>query len=104
MRSSVVINTSSGQAVVGGILVAVSQAGSRGELQIGGSQGPILRPLMFGERIRIVAHCVGTLAALDSLCSSILQAATVQTGEADVALQEILALMLAGADQEAPPF
>lgn len=104
MRNTVVIDTASGQALIGDTLVPVREAGSHGELQVGGSHGPILRPLTFGERSRVVTRAVGSPAALDILCAGMLQVALVQPGEADRFVQEILALQLAGADQDAPPF
>jgi hypothetical protein len=104
MRSSVILDTASGQALIGGTVMAVSQAGPGGELQIGGSSGPILRPLRFGERTRVVVSAASSPSALDSLCRGILHAATVQEGTGDRTVQEVLALALAGADQEAPSF
>jgi hypothetical protein len=104
MRNSVVIDTVGGQAFIGGVSIAVQEAGKRGELHVGGSAGPILRPITFGERIRLVTRAAASPAALDTVCAGVLQAATVQPGRADRFVQEILALTLAGADQEAPGF
>lgn len=104
MRNSVVIDTASGQALIGDTLVPVREAGSHGELQVGGPAGPVLRPLTFGERTRVVTRAAGSPAALDILCAGVLQAALLQPGEADRLVQEIVALAMAGADQDAPPF
>jgi hypothetical protein len=104
MRNSVVIDTASGQALIGSILVPVRETGNHGELQVAGPSGPILRPLTFGERTRLVTRAAVLPAALDSLCAGVLQAAIMQQGQAEHIVQEILALTLAGAEQEAPSF
>ncbi len=104
MQQSVIIDTASGHALIGTTLVPVRAAGPHGEIQVGGSSGPILRPLTFGERTRLVTRAAVAPTALDSLCSNVLQTSLVQPGQADRLIQEILALLLAGADQEAPPF
>lgn len=104
MRHLVVIDTVRGLAFIGDVSIPVREAGRRGEIQVGGSGGPILRPLTFGERSRLVTRAAASPAALDIVCAGVLQAATMQPGHADRFVQEILALTLAGADQEAPGF
>jgi hypothetical protein len=105
MRPTVIIDTASGQALIGNTLVPARAAGTHGELQVGDVSGPVLRPLTFSERTRLVTRAAVAPTALDSLCASVLHAATVQPGRhADRMVQEILALTLAGADQDAPVF
>lgn len=94
-----------GLATLGGTAVAIAPVGSNGEVQIGGPDGPILRPLQFGERSRLVLYALSSSQAQETLCTLILQAAMVQPGSGDRRVQEVLALALAGAGQpEAPLF
>lgn len=93
-----------GYAVVGAVSVPVSAAGAGGELRVGGDAGPVLRPLAFGERTRIVARMATSPQAAEGLGAAIVEAAMVEAGEADGLLVEILALALAGADAQGPLF
>lgn len=101
---SIIIDSLHGQALIGGVAIPVAYAGQRGELQVGGAAGAVLRPLAFGERTRIAACAAVVSQSIDVLCAGIAAAAVVQPGDTDPAVQEILALALAGADQEAPLF
>lgn len=106
-RSWIVIDSLRGEARLGEISVPITDAGSSGELQIGGRQGTVLRPLTFGERSRVVARAALSSQPVEGICAGILQMATVQQGTSDQSIpgvmQEILALVLAGADQEQAP-
>ena len=104
----VVIEREHGLARVGSLVVEVAEAGSSGEMRVGTVDGPILRPLSFGERSRVV-HRTGTAAEpRASLGTGILRAATVAPGTTaavEPIVLEILALELAGAGlAEAPAF
>ncbi len=87
-----------GFAQIGAVRVALERAGTAGELRVGGAGGPVLRPLSFGERTRIVAGLAGSPQAVDRLGAAIAAAALVEPGPADALLLEILALAMAGAD------
>ncbi|MFL7792785.1 MAG: hypothetical protein AB8I69_11645, partial [Anaerolineae bacterium] len=99
----VVIDSLRGEALLGETVVAIADAGSSGELQVGGVRGPILRPLTFGERTRAVSRAALSPLPRENVCAGILDMATVQPGAANRAIQEILALILAGGDQEQAP-
>lgn len=104
MATPVVIDSAGGRAFIGGTAVPVRESGIRGELRIGGAGGPLLRPLSFGERSRLAAWALGTPETLPDFCRGVLRAATVEPGTCDLGVQEILALFLAGAGEDAPPF
>jgi hypothetical protein len=101
MSNSVVFNLAQGEALIAGtIAIPVTEAGAHGELQTGG--GTILRPLTFGERSRSVGR---SAISVPALCQGILQTAQVRAGGDPPQILEVLALALAGADQEpVPPF
>lgn len=99
----IIIDSLHGLAWLGTVSVIIAETGSHGELQIGGAAGPILRPLTFSKRSRVLMR-LGSQATRDDTAAAVLQAATVQPGIADRAVQEILALYMAGADQDAPSF
>lgn len=93
-----------GYAVIGAVYVPISAAGTNGELRVGGDAGPVLRPLAFGERTRIVARMATSPQAAEGLGAALIEAALVEAGEADGLLVEILAMTLAGADAQGPLF
>lgn len=94
-----------GEARIGEVVLVVAEAGSRGELRVGGPEGPVLRPLAFGERTRIVTRALAASNPRESVCAGILRAATVSPGVFDSRALEVMALILAGAAcPEAPAF
>jgi len=93
-----------GFAVIAGTRIAFRDAGLHGEIQIDAEDGLILRPLTYGERARILMRMADAPNTVDAVCAAVLRAATVQTGVADRSVAEILALVLAGANADAPPF
>lgn len=93
-----------GRAVLGGVEVAVAAVGGRGEVRVGGEDGPLLRPLLFGERSRVAAAALGSAVPESSLAAAVLEQATVEAGPGDRAVLEAIALALAGAAVEAPGF
>jgi hypothetical protein len=93
-----------GFALIAGAHVPVSNAGTHGELQIGDANGPIVRPLSYGERTRIVLRMAGSTHSVENVSAEVMSAALVRVGDADRLLTEIVALALAGAEVEAPPF
>lgn len=106
MLNPVIFNIAQGLAIVNGVVIPISLAGSHGELRI--ADGATLRPLSFGERSRVVAWALTTPSAnaIDSLCGGILQTSRMDSGATslDRSVLEILALALAGADSSAPTF
>ena len=90
--------------LVAGRCIPMRDVGAHGEMQIGGAFGPILRPLSYGERTRIVLRAAGSRRAIDNVSSAVLRAALVQAGECERLIAEILALALAGAELDAPTF
>lgn len=93
-----------GEALIGNLQIRIADAGPNGELRVGGESGPILRPISFGQRQQIAARAVPALQPVDAVAAGVLQAATVETGSAEPALLEIIALALAGADQPGTSF
>lgn len=95
--TGICIDMARGLAVLGETVVPVRDTGRQGELHVGGPDGPVLRPLTFGERTRLVARTAWTPAPREAVCACILRAATVRAGKAEQVVQEVLALHLAGA-------
>jgi hypothetical protein len=99
---SVVADLAGGVVLVGRTVVETSSAGAGGELRFAG--GTVLRPLRFGERTTVVTEASGRGAARDAVAAAVLAAATVERGSGDRTLLETLALWMAGAAWDAPPF
>ncbi|MBK8033220.1 MAG: hypothetical protein IPK17_27765 [Chloroflexi bacterium] len=93
-----------GSVLIAGSRYAIRDVGTRGEIQLGGEDGLVLRPLTYGERSRIIGRLAGAPNTVDAVGAAMLRAATVQSGAGDRSLAEILALVLAGANAEAPPY
>ncbi len=93
-----------GSVLIAGSRYAIRDVGTRGEIQLGGEDGLVLRPLTYGERSRIIGRLAGAPNTVDAVGAAVLRAATVQSGAGDRSLAEILALVLAGANAEAPPY
>lgn len=104
LESQVSIDSNCGVARIVATTVDIASAGYAGEIRIGGPDGPILRPLEFGERNRIVLRAAGSAKGGSSVCAGIVDAALVKPGKYDPLSVEILALTLAGASLEAPDF
>lgn len=85
------------------ISLPVAYAGPNGEIQVGGSKGPILRPLTFGERTRVVGHAMVATHPQNAVAANVLHAATVRPGEGDRMALEMVSLSLAGAGQPKTP-
>lgn len=109
--AAVMIDIGAGHACVGDqvIEVALAAAAPAGSLAVG---SVVLRPLSFGERLRLVREVAGRPMSTDTaraLAASVLSASLVRGGAADVesaAVTESLALHLAGArlDVTSPGF
>ncbi len=93
-----------GFASIAGSRYAIRDVGTHGEIQLGAEDGMILRPLTYGERSRIVGRLAGAPNTVDAVGAAVLRAATLRPGSGDRAVAEILALVLAGANADAPPF
>ncbi|MBL0174645.1 MAG: hypothetical protein IPP94_05155 [Ignavibacteria bacterium] len=109
MKNSVVIDPSRGEMSIGDIVVPVGFSGSTGDVQVFPPAGPVLRPLSFGERYRVVERAAFAPDAAGSLLRSIVERATVvasrrELGDGERRVCEALALHLAGADSDAPCF
>src|SRR4051794_24440769 len=97
----VAIDLEAGEARLGTLSVAVAGADGAGGLRDGGD---VLRPLSFGDRLRVCSWALGAADPRGAVASGIAQAASLRRGEADRRLVEVLALALAGAGEAAPPF
>ncbi|WP_437569802.1 hypothetical protein [Sorangium sp. So ce542] len=106
MAVTIVIDAAGGRARIGRTEIAIAQAGTRGELRVGGASGPVLRPLTFGERTRLCARAAACPSPRDALCGALLGAALggLAVAPEDRAALEVLALALAGAEEPAPSF
>lgn len=104
MGLRVVFDAAAGVARVGSTVVPVTDAGADGSLRVGGAAGPVLRPLAFGERTRVVSRARAAPDPRESVCAGVRGAATVVPGEGDPVLLDVIALALCGADEPAPPF
>lgn len=93
-----------GSAIIAGTRYAIRDVGTHGEIQLGAEDGIVLRPLTYGERSRIVGRLAGAPNTVDAVGAAVLRAATMRPGSGDHAVAEILALVLAGANADAPPF
>ena len=71
-----------------------------GAIRFGGAGGTQLRPLAYAERTEIVTSATSR----DGVAAAVLAAATVEAGTGDRVMLEVLALWLAGAAWDAPPF
>ncbi|MGB5156373.1 hypothetical protein [Desulfobacterium sp. N47] len=98
------IDTNRGEAIIGPVRVEVCAIGNKGDLRIGGEDGPVLRQITFGERT--AAHINSRHAAkyADFLGATVAHMATVSPGVAERDIVEIIALHLAGAGKDAVPF
>ena len=93
-----------GEAQVGGIRVPIAEVGHEGQIQVNGEDGPVLRPISFGERMRAVRNAQAAGDPVETLSVEILRLATVSAGTADHEVVQIIALKLAGAGTQAPLF
>lgn len=93
-----------GVAIIAGTRYAIRDVGTHGEIQLGAEDGIVLRPLTYGERARIVGRLAGAPNTVDAVGAAVLRAATTRPGSGDQTVAEILALVLAGANADAPPF
>jgi hypothetical protein len=81
-----------------------------GELRVGGPDGPLLRPLSFGLRSRLVLESTVAPRPVDAVCAALRQtmiapAGNASGGDLPPEMIDLLALHLAGADEPgAPPF
>jgi hypothetical protein len=97
------LDPGAGYAAIGQLRVPLAHAGREGQLQLGGPAGPVLRPLRFGARSRAVWRALSCADPRTALCSELLHHAVEQPGETDLLVQQIVALVLAGADTDGPP-
>jgi hypothetical protein len=90
-------------------LLAAHAAGPGGERRIGGADGPLVRPVTFGERLGVVARAARDESPPAAVAGGLLVTALLEPGAGawseDVERRaEIVVLALAGAEAEAPPF
>ncbi len=102
--ASVVADPAAGMARLGALRVEMSSAGATGEVRFYGAGGTVLRPLRFSERTELVTAASAQVSPRDAVAASVLAAATVERGGGARDVLEILALWLAGAAWDAPPF
>lgn|GEM_PF-3049433 len=109
MTPEVVIDTALGELRIGGLSFPIAEAFPDGAVHLLPPGGPVLRPITFGERMRRVERASYGIDPVENLCAAITACATVAAGDADLSPVErdacqTLALVLAGADVDAPPF
>src|ERR1051325_5172244 len=102
LTSQVSIDSNLGVARLGGAEIAIASVDEG--VHVLPPAGPVIRPLAFGERTRIVLSAIGSPAARLSLSKGIAHTATVECGESAEAIQQCIALALSGAAVDAPPF
>ncbi|MGE0824813.1 MAG: hypothetical protein AB7P18_22175 [Candidatus Binatia bacterium] len=100
----IVLDPTQGEARLGVHRVAIAPVGSDGTLRVGGTDGPVLGPVTFAERTALTTRALAAAQPCDYVCAGILHAATKEAGVADQLEQELLALTLAGAGEDGPPF
>lgn len=109
MTSDVVIDVDGGELRIGGLVLPIAEAHPDGAVRLCPPSGPVFRPITFGERLRRVERASASVDPVESLCAAITACAMVSAGEAELSQTEreasqTLALVLAGADIEAPHF
>src|SRR5207248_2093411 len=102
--STVVADPANGIAVVAGTAIAMARPDPQGAVRFGGASGALLRPMTFAERTNVVSAAAAAASPRDATAAAILTVATVERGEGDRAMLEVLAMWLAGADWDAPSF
>lgn len=102
MRFEIDINR--GEAIIGSARVDVCAVGSKGYIQIGGKDGPVLKQITFGERTLAHRNSCHAEKYVDFLSATITHTATVSPGAGEQNIVEIIALHLAGAGNDAPSF
>ncbi|MBU1054934.1 MAG: hypothetical protein KKC46_14065 [Proteobacteria bacterium] len=98
------IDTNRGEAIIGPVRVEVCAIGDENHLRIGGEDGPVLRQITFGERTAAYLNCRHAAKYADFLSAIIAHTATVSPGIGERDIIEIIALHLAGAENDAPTF
>jgi hypothetical protein len=101
MSTRVHIDLNSGVVLLGSAVVPCVVAGANGEVRVDG--GRLLRPLPFAERSRLVWLAAAAADAEAVLAESVLAFATVEPAERR-AYDDVVALALAGAGEEAASF
>ena len=109
MNGRAFIDAARGEFVLGDLALPVADAEPTGALRLLSPAGPVLRPITFGERFRLVERAAVAADPVESLCAAIMKCATVLPGEMELSAAQwnacqTLALMLAGAGIEAPSF
>lgn len=104
LNSRVTFDLPRERAIIGSIEVVVAVAGRDGEIQICGTDGPIIRPLRFGQRTRVVLFAAQSTDPCGGVRDGILKEACVRPGVAPLSVQQILAMVLTGASIPAPTF
>ncbi len=109
MNGRAFIDAARGEFVVGDLALPVADAQPPGALRLLSPAGPVLRPITFGERFRLVERASVAADPVENLCAAVMKCATVSQGEMELSAAQwdacqTLALMLAGAGIEAPAF
>ncbi len=109
MPRQVVIDSANGELRVGDMAFSIADAEPAGAIRLLPPGGPVLRPISFGERFRLVERALAAVDPVESLCAAIVRCATVlPAGSAlsptDESLCQTLALALAGAETDGPLF
>jgi hypothetical protein len=83
--------------------VAVRAGVGSGRVQVGDTDGPVLRSPTFGERTRLVAASLGSAHPAIGLAAALVAALRERAGTCDAATERVVALLLAGAGEPGPP-
>jgi hypothetical protein len=98
------IEVARGEMVIGDTVVPMRPHGAGGEWRVGGSAGPVLRPLRYGERTRLCALAAMSREPHASLGAAVAGAATVADGELGDLPRQVAALLMCGAREPGASF
>lgn len=97
--TSVILDPAAGYALLGATRLSLHLNAPDGTLQINGDTGPILRPLNFLERSRLVAYAAASRSPCEALGSLIGKAALTRAGAAEPLIVAIVAMTMAGGSE-----
>lgn len=98
------IEVARGELHIGALVVPMTPDGATGAWRLGGTAGPLLRALRYGERTRLSALAATSQDPRASLAAAVARASTVADGHVGDAVREVAALLLSGAATPGAPF
>jgi hypothetical protein len=100
---SVILNPAEGWAQLGTQRVSICLVGHDGSLQVNGESGACLTPVSFIERTRLAGYARVSKKPADAIAKLVTEASIQRSGDTDPSVVAILALVLAGANEEGLP-